>query len=99
MPERGRGWTSDLMRFAGLGIQLALHMVVLGTAGWFLDRWLDTAPWFLIGGALLGAVSGMWAVVRAVARDPQLGGRSAQPGGPRSSDGRAAEGGADDERP
>ncbi len=74
MPQSGRGWTSDLMRFAGLGMQLTLHVAVLLTVGYFLDQWLETPPWLMMAGALLGATSGMRSVVRAVARDPELGG-------------------------
>ncbi len=41
----------------GLGMQLALTMVFFVVGGHYLDRWLDTAPWLLLAGALLGMVS------------------------------------------
>ena len=41
----------------GLGMQLALTMVFFVAGGHYLDRWLDTAPWLLLAGALLGIVS------------------------------------------
>ena len=32
-------------------------MLVYIFIGYFLDRWLDTTPWFLIAGALVGMVA------------------------------------------
>jgi F0F1-type ATP synthase assembly protein I len=32
--------------------------------GWFLDKWLSTQPWFLIGGIILGSAAGLFEFVR-----------------------------------
>ncbi|MBH49485.1 MAG: hypothetical protein CMG69_01875 [Candidatus Marinimicrobia bacterium] len=37
-------------------------------AGYFLDEWLDTAPWFLIAGLLLGIGSGLYEVAKIMWR-------------------------------
>ena len=73
MPSAERRWFSDLTRFAGLGIQLAVWVGLFATLGWFADAWLDTSPWLLLIACLMGAGLGMWDVVRSVLRDPQLG--------------------------
>ncbi len=43
--------------YLGLGMQLALSMVFFVVGGYLLDRWLGTAPWLLIAGAVLGMVA------------------------------------------
>ena len=41
--------------YAGLGIQFAVSILVFLYLGQWLDRKLDTAPWFLFAGVFLGA--------------------------------------------
>ena len=48
-------------------MQMALTMVFFITGGYFLDRWLDTAPWLLLAGAILGMVSVFVHLFRLVA--------------------------------
>ena len=45
------------MPYMGLGMQMVLTMVLFVAGGYYLDRWLDTAPWLLLAGALLGMVA------------------------------------------
>ena len=40
----------------GNGVDAALVMAVFVGAGYGLDRWLGTAPWFMIALSMLGAV-------------------------------------------
>jgi F0F1-type ATP synthase assembly protein I len=48
----------------------ALFMCVASMTGvgWVLDRWLQTAPWFLVGGIVLGAIAGFYQFVRLTSR-------------------------------
>ena len=32
--------------------------------GWFLDQWLGTQPWLLVGGIVLGSAIGLYQFVR-----------------------------------
>ncbi|MFN0243705.1 MAG: AtpZ/AtpI family protein [Planctomycetota bacterium] len=57
---------SDLGRYAGLGVQFAAAICVLGALGWWLDGKLGTGPWLLIVGIFAGAVGGFVAVLKAV---------------------------------
>jgi F0F1-type ATP synthase assembly protein I len=41
-------------------------IVLLGGAGYGLDRWLGTTPWLLLGGLLLGLVVGFYELAKAV---------------------------------
>lgn len=43
-------------------------ILLLGGAGYALDRWLGTSPWMVLGGLLLGVVVGLYEVARTVWR-------------------------------
>jgi F0F1-type ATP synthase assembly protein I len=51
--DRGRGWEDMLAEF------LAAIFTWAGI-GWLVDRWLDTDPWFMIAGAVLGNSLGIY---------------------------------------
>jgi len=48
----------------GQGMEAALMVAVFLGLGWLLDRWLGTAPWFMIGLVLFAAV-GMFVTMKA----------------------------------
>lgn len=54
--------------YLGMGMQMALSMTVFVFAGYGLDLWLDTLPWFLIGGALLGVFAVFALIFRLTAQ-------------------------------
>ena len=49
---------------AGTSYTLIGAIVVLGGAGYALDRWQGTAPWFAVSGLLLGIVVGFYELVK-----------------------------------
>lgn len=51
---------------AGASYTLIGAIILLGGIGYAVDRWLGTAPWFLLGGLLLGIVVGMWELAKTV---------------------------------
>ena len=53
--------------YLSLGMQMALTMAFFVIVGYYLDRWLDTAPWLLLAGAVLGMVSVFVHLFRLVA--------------------------------
>ena len=55
---------SSLWRFFGLGIELAGAVAVLTFLGYLVDRWLASAPWGLVTGAMLGIVGGLYNIVK-----------------------------------
>lgn len=58
----------DMTMKTGLAMELPVTIVgaiVLGGfLGYLLDRWLHTAPWFLIGGGAFGFASAIFEIVR-----------------------------------
>ncbi|MBI1371421.1 MAG: hypothetical protein GC159_01480 [Phycisphaera sp.] len=64
MASKGNG--PNPMKFAGIGLELAGVIAVLTWIGYGVDRWLDSAPWGLIGGALIGIVGGLYNVIKDV---------------------------------
>jgi len=46
------------------GIALFASVATFCVIGYFLDRWLGTQPWFLIGGIVLGSAAGLFEFVR-----------------------------------
>ena len=57
-------------KLIGLGMRVALEMVasigVCGFIGWYLDRFFDTKPWFLLVFLLLGIVAGLKSVFKII---------------------------------
>ena len=50
---------------AGASYSLIGAIILFGGLGYLVDRWRGTAPWFLIGGLLLGIVVGFYELVKA----------------------------------
>ncbi|HLE62999.1 MAG TPA: AtpZ/AtpI family protein [Pyrinomonadaceae bacterium] len=52
----------------GAAISLFVSVAVFCGLGWMLDRWLGTAPWFLAGGLVLGAIAGFTQFIRLTSK-------------------------------
>jgi ATP synthase protein I len=69
----GKAWSLAIEMVAAVGVSVFI--------GWWLDRWLGTAPWGLVGFILLGIATAMWSAIRtgmAMQRAQlETGGRSA----------------------
>ncbi|MEM1012655.1 MAG: AtpZ/AtpI family protein [Planctomycetota bacterium] len=51
-------------RLAGSATEFAGGVIVGALAGWGIDHWLDTTPWGLVVGTLVGFAAGMFALVK-----------------------------------
>jgi ATP synthase protein I len=62
----------DMRRLAemtSIGLILPSSIAVGLFLGYYLDRWLGTAPWLLLIFTLLGVASGLISLLRAVKKD------------------------------
>jgi len=54
---------------SGIGLQLALTVLVGLGLGYLADRAFHTSPWFLLVGLLLGVLGGGYSVVRRLMKE------------------------------
>lgn len=60
-PEKKGGHGGE---YAGLGLQFAVSILIFLYAGQWLDRRLDTEPWFMIIGVFTGAGASFYSMYR-----------------------------------
>lgn len=66
-PEKERGTAPvSPARLVGLGFEIAVPVVLFMYAGYKLDGWLDSPPWCMSLGGLLGVAVGFYSFVRRV---------------------------------
>jgi ATP synthase protein I len=79
----------ELGRYSALGFEMALSVVIGLGIGYYLDKWLGTAPWLMILWLGFGFAAGVRSLYRAAKRsgkeleerEKDEGGRGT-PGGP-----------------
>jgi F0F1-type ATP synthase assembly protein I len=45
-----------------MGMELVAAILTWSGIGWLVDRWLGTAPWFLVIGGLIGNAAGLYLI-------------------------------------
>lgn len=65
-PEQEGNRKSGLAYAAG--INLFASVIGLTGVGWLVDRWMETKPWFLLAGIVLGSVVGLYQFFRLSAK-------------------------------
>ncbi|MDQ1708541.1 MAG: putative F0F1-ATPase subunit Ca2+/Mg2+ transporter [Pyrinomonadaceae bacterium] len=64
--------TEETNRKSGVAYAAALTLfasvITLAGLGWVLDRWLDTKPWMLVAGLVLGSAAGFYQFVRLTSK-------------------------------
>lgn len=66
--KRNAGMASQVSMAMELPITLIVGVLIGGGAGYFLDRWLHTAPALLLVGGLLGFAGSMVEILRRLSR-------------------------------
>lgn len=64
-PDEGPAWRS-VGELAAIGMTMVVATVLGLAGGFFLDRWLGTAPWLTLIGLGLGIVAAFVSLFRAV---------------------------------
>ncbi len=63
------------MGLAGLGLELAAAVLGATLLGYWIDRQLESEPWGVVIGALVGIVGGLYNFIRQASRAAQQGRR------------------------
>lgn len=61
----------ELGKYSALGLEMAISVVVGLGIGYYLDKWLGTAPWLMILWLGFGFAAGVRALYRAAVRAGQ----------------------------
>lgn len=51
-------------RYAGLGMEMMMGVLLGVLVGWWLDKKLDWTPWGTIVGSMLGLAGGMYLLIK-----------------------------------
>jgi ATP synthase protein I len=58
----------QIASYSTLGLEMGLSVAVGAIIGYYIDKWLNTEPWFLIVFLLFGVVAGFRSLYRALKR-------------------------------
>ncbi len=59
----------DYIKYAGLGFEILVCMLLFVGGGYALDQWLEPEkPWFTLGLSLLGCVVAIYLMLRSIGR-------------------------------
>jgi ATP synthase protein I len=58
----------ELAKYSALGLEMALSVVIGLGIGYYLDKWLGTAPWLMILWIGFGFAAGVRSLYRAAVR-------------------------------
>jgi ATP synthase protein I len=58
----------NALNASSVGLELGLSVAIGLLAGYYLDKYLHTAPWMLLSWMLIGLIAGFRGVFRAIAR-------------------------------
>jgi hypothetical protein len=64
--QGGGGGLGSPRGYAGMGVEIALPIVLFMYLGYRMDAWLGSDPWLLSLGALLGVAVGFYGFIRRV---------------------------------
>lgn len=45
-------------------LSLFFSVATLLGLGWLVDRWLNTSPWFMVAGIVVGSIAGIYEFIR-----------------------------------
>lgn len=62
----------ELGKYGALGLEMAVSVVIGMAVGWQIDKWLHTAPWFMvlwIGFGFAAGVRSLWRSAKRMERE------------------------------
>lgn len=67
-PATGRSAPPTWVAMSGVGFEFVAAVLLPGALGWWADRWLQSSPWLMIAGGVLGFVAGLRLLMKSVSR-------------------------------
>lgn len=64
--KKGESGWQEVRKYANLGTELVVAVLLGAWGGRALDQWLDTAPWLFILGFIFGVAAGFLNIFRLV---------------------------------
>ncbi len=58
----------NALNASSVGLEMGLSVIIGLLVGYYMDRWLGTEPWLMLGWLVLGLIAGFRGVLRAVNR-------------------------------
>lgn len=80
-PSMRRELLTGVDQSAVMGVELMAAILTWGGIGWLADRWLQTGPWLLVLGALLGNAAGLYLIWMRSQRMDAADARDVEPAG------------------
>jgi len=56
--KTGKFFDSDFVKYGNLGLEMLVSVLIGAGGGYLLDRYLNTRPWLMIIGFILGVAAG-----------------------------------------
>jgi ATP synthase protein I len=66
--ENRKAMYRELVKYSALGFEMALSVLIGLGIGYYLDKWLGTAPWLMIVWLFFGFAAGLRSLYRAAKR-------------------------------
>jgi len=67
--QKPKGTLGEWMRYANIGIEMMVSVLIGTLGGYGLDYLLHTKPWFMIVGFILGSVAGFRSLFRLLEQE------------------------------
>ncbi|MCL2127993.1 MAG: AtpZ/AtpI family protein [Treponema sp.] len=66
--QERKAFYRELGRYGALGFEMALSVLIGLGIGYYLDKWLGTAPWLMVVWLIFGFAAGFRSLYRAAVR-------------------------------
>lgn len=63
-----RAFFRELGKYSALGLEMAASVLISAAIGYYLDKWLGTAPWLMVLWIGIGFAAGVRSLYRAALR-------------------------------
>ncbi len=55
---------NEYVKYTSIGFEVLAYILIFVGGGYYLDKWLDTNPWFTLSLSLLGCGVAMYVIIK-----------------------------------